>query len=87
MRMVSMLIAISLAGCTTAVPIKQTFPSAPEVIMQACPNLELVPVEAVKMSEVLNIIVNNYTKYHECQIKQESWIEWYTSQKKIYEEK
>lgn len=74
---------IILVGCTT-VPVKRNFPEVPNEIMIACPELKQVkPTE--KLSEVLEVVTNNYGQYHECRVKVESWIEWYTTQKQIFE--
>lgn len=86
MKLITLLAVVTLAGCTVAVPIKRNFPSAPETIMEPCPDLDQVAQGTTKMSEALVVITNNYSKYHQCQIKQETWIEWYTTQKKIFEE-
>lgn len=85
MRLHLLVASLFLAGCT-AVPVKQSFPAAPDVIMQRCPDLEQVAAGTTKLSDVLVIVTNNYSKYHQCQVNQDIWIEWYTSQKKIFEE-
>lgn len=85
MRLFVLITTLLLAGCT-AVPVKRSFPAAPDVIMQPCPDLEQIATDTTKLSDVLVIVTNNYSKYHQCQINQEIWVEWYTSQKKIFEE-
>ena len=71
-------------GCSTTVPVTAKFPKAPERLMQQCPPLEKLENEA-KLSDIAKSVTNNYTKYHECSIQNESWIEWYNVQKKIFE--
>jgi hypothetical protein len=52
--------------------------------MEACPDLKTTePTE--KLSEVLNVVVDNYGQYHECKIKVDTWVEWYNTQKNIFE--
>jgi hypothetical protein len=76
---------ILLCGCSTAVPVKRTFPEAPEVLMEKC--LPLVPLQQdAKLSDVAKNVTYNYSLYHECAVKTEAWQEWYSSQKKIFEE-
>ena len=41
--------------------------------------------EEVKLSDVAKNITYNYTLHYECVIKHDAWIEWYQSQKKIFE--
>ena len=52
--------------------------------MEKCP--ELKQTEATtKMSDVLKVVSENYSTYHECTIKVETWIDWYKAQKQIFE--
>jgi hypothetical protein len=60
------------------------FPDAPESIQTNCQDLLLIKEDEKKMSEVLQIIVTNYGRYYECQIKTDAWIQWYKIQKSIY---
>ena len=80
-----MFLLLLTSGCSTTVPVTAKFPQAPEVLMQPCPHLEKLEKEA-KLSDVAKSVVNNYTKYHECSIQNDSWIEWYNVQKKIFDE-
>jgi hypothetical protein len=73
-----------LMGCSTTVPVTAKFPQAPERLMQKCPQLEKLENEA-KLSDIAKSVTNNYTKYHECSIQNDSWIEWYNAQKQIFE--
>jgi hypothetical protein len=75
---------IILAGCSTTVPVKRNFPGVPEELLVSCPELKEVP-ETVKLSEVVSVVVDNYGQYHQCAIKSDGWIEWYKSQKEIFE--
>ncbi len=78
---------IILTGCTTqAVPVKPKFPEAISHLMIACPELKAVPDNTTKLSETISIVSYNYSLYHECKVKVEMWAEWYTEQKKIYDE-
>lgn len=76
--------AVLLSGCFFGTaPVKRNFPDAPPELMEACPQLKLVePTE--KLSEVLKVVTDNYAQYHECRIKADTWIEWYKSQKQIF---
>ena len=78
---------IFLAGCATqAVPIKPKFPEAIQSLKAPCSELKEIPPETTKLSEAISIIAQNYGIYHECKIKVDLWNEWYTEQKKIYDE-
>lgn len=73
-----------LTGCATSVPVKMSFPEAPTVLMEKCPELKFLNEDA-KLSDVAKTVSNNYTTYYECALKVESWIGWYQAQKVIYE--
>lgn len=78
------LIALLLAGCSTTVPVVMKFPEAKEIMLEKCSDLKPTPEDA-KLSEIAKIIGINYTSYHECSAKNDSWIEWYKKQKENYE--
>lgn len=71
-----------LVGCV-ATPVHRNFPEVPVELMEACPDLKTVP-DTDKLSDVLKVVVDNYGQYHECRLKVDSWIEWYNSQKQIF---
>jgi hypothetical protein len=79
-------LAIVLAGCSTTVPVARKFPEAPEVLKQKCESLKLIEGDKVAITEMLKVIVHNYSLYHECSTKVEGWNEWYEAQKKIFNE-
>lgn len=83
---IALVAVIFLAGCTTAVPIKRTFPEAPPILMKKCSDLQTVPEGTSKLSDVLTNVTTNYSTFHECQIQLEAWQQWYGVQKKVFEE-
>ena len=68
-----------LTGCSTVVPVT--------TLLESCPK-ELKAIEGTKVTiiDLTKSIVENYETYHLCADKLDSWIEWYTIQKKIFEE-
>jgi hypothetical protein len=72
-----------LAGCSTVVPVTVSFPEKPSN-SGACPALATVTDE-VKLSELTTAVAKNYSAYHECAVKVDTWNEWYERQKKIFE--
>jgi hypothetical protein len=74
---------ILLSGCTT-VPVTVKFPDIPKDMLETCPDLKLIP-ETTKLSEVLPTVVDNYGQYYTCKDTVDSWIDWYKSQKKIFD--
>jgi hypothetical protein len=75
--------ALLITGCST-VPVAVKFPDVPKDMLESCPDLKLVP-ETTKLSEVLPVVVDNYGQYYGCKDTVDNWIDWYTSQKKIFD--
>jgi hypothetical protein len=83
MRIAILLLPLLLAGCLTT-PVAETFPEVPAELLVVCPDLKLVDPVTTKLSEVVSVVASNYGQYQECQIKVDTWIEWYNHQKKIF---
>lgn len=86
MKQLLLLISITLIGCTS-VPIQQKWPAVPDELVQNCPDLKEVDSNTNKLSEVLQVVADNYSTYYDCKSKVDDWITWYNGQKKIYEGK
>lgn len=82
MKYSTIILALFLCGCAT--PISK-FPTAPDRLLNPCPQLEKLKDESL-LSEVNKTVVRNYTTYYECAVKNDGWIEWYQTQKKIFED-
>lgn len=85
MRLTILLLALSIIGCSTTVPVKPKFPEAPKYGLEQCPRLLKLNNDA-KLSDVASNIIYNYSTYYECDLKNDAWIEWYRNQKRIYED-
>ena len=85
MKILILSLIILLAGCSTAVPVKQKFPEAPQVLKERCESLRKIEGDKVAITEMLKVVIHNYSLYYECSTKVEGWQEWYDTQKKIYE--
>lgn len=81
-----LLIALLLAGCSTTVPVAPKFPDATPELMKKCEDLKKIEGDKVAITDLLKVVVHNYTLYYECSTKVEGWQEWYTEQKKIHDE-
>jgi hypothetical protein len=80
-----LILALVLAGCTTPVPLAQKFPDVPEVLKEKCPQLQTITTETTVFSEITKTVTKNYTTYYECAVKLDGWIEWYNTQKSIFD--
>lgn len=74
-----------LSGCSTTVPVVMKFPSVPPELTETCPDLDKTPEGTTQLSKTLEVVVKNYSKYHQCRSKVEAWNEWYTEQKKVFD--
>ncbi len=78
-------LTLLLAGCSTAVPVKQTFPVAPSILLERCPDLMTIDDGKNSLRDMLKIVIQNYALYYQCAEKTHGWQDWYVEQKKIYE--
>jgi hypothetical protein len=86
MKYLIILSAVLVASCSTTVPLTPRFPEAPATLLTSCPKqLEIVEGDTVTIVDFTKIVVRNYGTYHECAAKYDSWIEWYQTQKKLWE--
>ena len=65
-----------MLGCSTTVPLRQKFPTAPDNLTPLDPNKHT-------LTDMLENVNENYGKYYDLQQKYNTWIEWYNSNKKI----
>jgi PBP1b-binding outer membrane lipoprotein LpoB len=79
-------LAFLITGCSTAVPVTQKFPDAPDVLKEKCPELKTIAGERVTIIEFTKTVSENYTTYHQCAGRTDAWIDWYNQQKKIWEQ-
>jgi hypothetical protein len=80
-----LLFSFFLFGCSTTVPVKTKFPEAPASLLEKCQELNKAKDNS-SLSEIIKTVTSNYSLYHECAAKHESFIEWYHVQKKTFEE-
>jgi hypothetical protein len=85
--MKSILIAfltVTLTACVS-VPVQRSFPKAPAELMVSCPPLQIMDPETTRLSDVVQSVVANYGQYQACDTKVDTWIEWYNTQKTIFD--
>jgi len=81
----SLVVLVTLAGCSTAVPVTARFPEPPGLnSLERCPNLEKLKDTPV-LSDVARTVTINYGTYYECAVKADAWQQWYQIQKNIFE--
>lgn len=83
---ISLICSLTLIGCTP-IPVRVDFPEPPNELTQLCPDLEKVQGNQVEITDFLTSVVKNYSLYHNCSLKVETWNKWYEEVKKIYNDK
>ena len=83
----SLILLLALTGCAgkTAVPVTMKFPAVPQDLMKPCPDLGQVDPTTTKLSDVLTVVTDNYMTYYQCKSNVDDWIEWYNTQKTIFD--
>lgn len=84
MKFIGLLLVLSLSGCKT-LPTTIAFPEPP-TSLEAPVKLKPIDPNTTELSKLLDNAAENYGTYYELKIKYEAWLEWYTKQKKIFEE-
>lgn len=86
-KLILLISVLLLTACASSaiVPVTLKFPSVPDDLKAACPDLEQIDPDTKKLSQVLTVVGDNYSQYYECKAKVDNWIEWYNSQQQIYD--
>ena len=79
-------LAILLSACSTAVPVTQKFPDAPDMLMEKCPELKTIQGEKISIVDFTRTVSENYSTYYQCAAGKEAWIDWYDQQRKIWDQ-
>lgn len=89
MKLVVLCLSVTLlSGCamfTKYLPAKPKFPEPIKELTQPCPDLKKIEGDKVAITDLLRTVVENYSLYHECSLKNDGWNDWYKNQRQIYE--
>ena len=85
MKRLAFLLPILLAGCLSTPPKIPNFPNVPPELLKACPDLKQVGPGTAKLSDILEIVADNYGQYYDCKATVDDWVQWYNSQKKLWD--
>jgi ABC-type Fe3+-hydroxamate transport system substrate-binding protein len=79
-------LAFLITACSTAVPVTQNFPVAPDMLKEKCPELKTIQGEKISIVDFTKVVSENYTTYYQCAAGKEAWIDWYQQQKKTWDD-
>lgn len=86
----ALLLSLTISGCAYQ-KYWPWYPQFPEqknpALFEKCPDLKTIETDTVSITEFLKAVTDNYKLYYECSLKNDGWIEWYNTQKKIWEKK
>lgn len=68
------------------VPLEMKFPEAPENLQVKTNDLVEIPEDNKTLSGLLETVTINYSSYYECKARVDGWQEWYSTNKKLFEE-
>jgi len=84
MKLISLALVVLLAGCTS-IPVVTPFPKPPTALTYPA-KLKPIDPTTTELNVLLDNAAENYGSYYELKTKYEAWLEWYSKQKKIFEE-
>lgn len=85
MRLAFLLAPLLLSGCLASAPKIPEFPKVPAELLKTCPDLKEVDPTTTKLSDVIEVVADNYKEYYDCKANVDDWISWYNSQKGLWE--
>jgi len=84
MKFLLSLLFVFLVGCTVPVPVTQKFPDVPKSFLVEPAPLKEVPDNST-FSELLDIVLDNYSQYYTQSDSIRLWQKWYIQNKEIFE--
>lgn len=86
MKKLLLIIAVlSLVGCSLLPQARPAWPEAPAEIQKPAPDLTPLGKDQHNLSDLIENANINYSEYFALKNKYNAWIEWYNTQKKIYD--
>ena len=84
MKRLIVIACLIISGCTT-VPVTAKFPRAPDSLTEPPVALKTLDVPKPELSDLISNANDNYAEYYRLRDKYNGWIDWYNTQKQIFE--
>ena len=84
MKKLIVIACLIASGCTT-VPVTAKFPTAPDSLKEPAPTLKTLDVPKPELSDLIGNANDNYAEYYRLRDRYNGWINWYNTQKQIFE--
>jgi hypothetical protein len=85
MKKLIVIACLLVAGCVT-VPVERKFPAVPTMLTEPAPNLQTLSKPNPQLSDLIVNANDNYAEFYKLRDRYNAWIEWYNTQKKIFDE-
>ena len=84
MKKLIVIACLIFTGCTT-VPVTAKFPTAPDTLTESAVNLKTLDKQKPELSDLISNANDNYAEYYRLRDRYNGWIDWYNTQKQIFE--
>jgi hypothetical protein len=84
MKKLIIIACLIASGCTT-VPVTAKFPRAPDSLTEPPVALKTLDVPKPELSDLISNANDNYAEYYRLRDRYNGWINWYNTQKQIFE--
>ena len=84
MKKLIIIACLIASGCTT-VPVTAKFPAAPDTLTEPVATLKTLDTSKPELSDLISNANDNYAEYYRLRDKYNGWINWYNTQKQIFE--
>jgi hypothetical protein len=84
MKKLIIIACLIVSGCTT-VPVTAKFPTAPDSLTEPTVALKTLDTQKPELSDLISNANDNYAEYYRLRDKYNGWIDWYNTQKQIFE--
>ena len=84
MKKLIVISCLLVAGCVS-VPVERKFPTVPDTLKEPAPELQTLNVPNPQLSDLITNANDNYAEYYKLREKYRAWIDWYNTQKKIFD--
>jgi hypothetical protein len=84
MKKLIVIACLIVSGCTT-VPVTAKFPTAPDSLTAPAVALKTLDMPNPELSDLISNANDNYAEYYRLRDKYNGWINWYNTQKQIFE--
>ena len=84
MKKLIIIACLIISGCTT-VPVTAKFPSGPDSMKEPAAALKTLDMPKPELSDLITNANDNYAEYYRLRERYNGWINWYNTQKQIFE--